>query len=95
MSKIELAIATILEKIEASIALGSDWTIKRIDCHLLKFAKYNALGGSYIPTPAFIFKKHAIVNVQNKVELCFLYSVLAALHPATDNVSMPCQYMQY
>ena len=33
--------------------------------------------------------------MQNKDEHCFLYSVLAALHPADDHVSIPCQYMQY
>ena len=94
--QIELAITTILERIEAFIAIGSDWTIKRIDCHLLKFARYNPLGGSsYIPTPKSIAGKHAIVNVQNKDERCFLYSVLAALHPANDNVSMSRQYKKY
>ena len=67
--QIDLAIATILERIEAFIALGSDWTIRHIDCHLLKFARYNPLGGSsYIPTPKSIVGKHAIVNVQNKDE---------------------------
>ena len=37
--QIDLAIAIILERIEAFIALGSDWTIRQIDCHFLKFAR--------------------------------------------------------
>ena len=94
--QIELAIATILEKYEAIIALGSDWTIRRIHCHLLKFARNDPLGGSsYIPTPKSIAGKYAVVNVQNKDERCFLYSVLASFHPANDHVSMPRKYMQY
>ena len=32
---------------------------------------------------------------KNKDEFCFLYSVLAALHPATDNVSMTYKYKPY
>ena len=94
--QIDLTIATILERIEAFIAIGSDWTIRQIDCHLLKFARYNPLGGySYIPTPKSIVGKHAVVNVQNKDNLCFLYSVLAALHPANDIVGMLYKYKPY
>jgi len=62
----------------------------------LKFARYNPLGGSsYLQTPVTIVEKQAIVNVQNKDESCFLYSVLAALHPANDHVSIPYKHMQY
>ena len=41
-----------------------------------------AQGWSFLPTPREIAIKKAVVNVQNyNDELCFLYSILAALHP--------------
>ena len=39
-------------------------------------------GSSYIPTPKFIESRKAVLNVNNKNDdLCFLYSVLAHIHP--------------
>ena len=38
-------------------------------------------GGSYIPLPKFITKKKTIINIQNKDNKCFLWSILRYLHP--------------
>ena len=38
-------------------------------------------GGSYIPLPNFIMRKKAIINMENKDDKCFLWSILPYLHP--------------
>ena len=45
-------------------------------------ARSPIIGSSYIPTPKFIESRKAVLNVNNKNDhLCFLYSVLAHIHP--------------
>ena len=53
-------------------------------------------GSSFIPTPAEIIKKKAIINVRNhNSNDCFRYSILAALHPATNHRNHPYTYNKY
>ena len=41
--------------------------------------KFNQLGGSsYIELPEWIKKKRACINIENKDNRCFLYSILRA-----------------
>ncbi|RWS07457.1 hypothetical protein B4U80_00971, partial [Leptotrombidium deliense] len=48
--------------------------------------KYQPLkGGSYIKLPKWIIDKKAIINIRNSVEKCFIWSILAALHPVENN----------
>ena len=50
-------------------------------------------GSSYIPTP---FRSSNIINVQNKKDnKCFLWSILAKLHPAKDNGKRVTKYQEY
>ena len=42
-------------------------------------------GGSYIPLPAFIRKKNAILNIENKDVKCFLWCILRYLHPVHNH----------
>ena len=49
-------------------------------------------GSSYIPTP---FKSRNVVNVKNKDDKCFLWSILAKLHPAKDNCERVTKYEKY
>jgi len=58
--------------------------------HITKFtsciAQYRPLhGSSYIATPQWLAKKRAVVNIKNTDSKCFVWSVLAALHPAARN----------
>ena len=47
---------------------------------------YNPLRGrSFMELPTDIGSKHAIVNVQNSDEKCFIWAILAQLHPAPYN----------
>ena len=40
-------------------------------------------GSTYIPLPDFIMRKKAIINMENKDNKCFLWSVLRYPHPNT------------
>ena len=67
---------------------GSGWIIDHIVQMDINVAEYQPLlGSSYISLPKQLRAKKAIVNVQNKDTKCFLWSVLAALHPVDDIVT--------
>ncbi|CAB4024062.1 Gastrula zinc finger, partial [Paramuricea clavata] len=52
----------------------------------LNMAKYTPLkASSYIPLPKKLKTKKAIVNIKNTDNKCFMWSVLAALHPIEYN----------
>ena len=61
---------------------GSDWRFKDTDRLEIHTVEYNPTkGSSYIPPPDWITNKKAIVNIQNKDQKCFLWSILRYLHP--------------
>ena len=65
---------------------GSGWYFKEIKSLEIHTAEYKPMNGSsYIPLPAWISKKRAIVNIQNRDEKCFLWCVLRYIHPREDN----------
>ena len=75
---------------------GSGWILERVENLYLNTAAYDPIyGKSYIPTPAGIAAKKAIVNVKNWDYQCFKWAVLAALHPVQKNTERLCNYKQY
>ena len=65
---------------------GSGWYFKeiiRLEIHIEQYKPMK--GGSYIPLPEFIRKKKSIINIQNKDNNCFLWSILRYLHPIQMN----------
>ena len=63
----------------------------------LYLARYKPIrgGSSFSYTPAGLRGKKAILNVKNKDNLCFLWSILAKLHPAEDNAESVTKYKKY
>lgn len=60
------------------IAKGSGWSLVSIDGLQLRINLVNPLkGSSYIDLPLFLKEKKAIVNVKNKDNYCFKYSILS------------------
>ena len=75
---------------------GSGWILDAI-LHLdLNMAKCTPLkGSSYIPLPKKLKTKKAIINVKNTDNKCFMWSILAALHPAAQHVDRKSHYIQF
>jgi hypothetical protein len=92
IEQIEIAVNLVLERAEAFLRYGSGWTyldVKSVEVHS---CAYNIVGGtSYIETPPR-FRNRSIINIHNKNDRCFEYSVLAGLYPAKRNVCHPSSY---
>ena len=67
---------------------GSNWKIEEIDRLDLRIGIYNPFsGGCHTFLPEEVKNKHAIINIKNNDERCFLYSVIAGLYPPKFNPS--------
>ncbi|XP_025191567.1 uncharacterized protein LOC112591846 [Melanaphis sacchari] len=74
----EIYVQKILTEESEFIAKGSGWSLVSIDGLQLRINLVNPLkGSSYIDLPLFIKEKKAIVNVKNKDNYCFKYSILS------------------
>ena len=74
-------IKTILSKISAFQELGSGWYFKRVVEFIIYSNDYKTLKGcSYIVLPDKITARKAIINIQNKGNKCFMWSILRYLH---------------
>ena len=72
---------------------GSGWSVDVVLALDIFMAKYAPLQGGYtIPTPQFIAKKKATINIVNEDERCFVWAVLAGLYPARNNPSRVANY---
>ena len=74
---------------------GSDWVVETLLAVEVKVAApVRESGSSFIPTPAILSGlTRSILNVKNKKdEMCFLYSVLAALYPQKKHCDRPSAY---
>jgi hypothetical protein len=94
---LNVIIQQLLSKFDDFNRHGSGWQLGPIKNCILSTAKYRPLvGSSYIPIPSKIVNKHAIVNVKNfNDNLCFVWFVLAHLHPAKHNPDRMTKYEQY
>ncbi|KAK3108933.1 hypothetical protein FSP39_019099 [Pinctada imbricata] len=78
------------------IRKGSGWSINKvltIEAHTAYYKPIN--GSSYMELPRSIRYTGGIVNIQNKDEKCFAWSVLASLHPADSNAQRVQHYQDY
>ncbi|KAL9951857.1 hypothetical protein ACROYT_G044596 [Oculina patagonica] len=72
-------------QIEAWSERGSGWVFERITVAYVNVARYQPLrGGTYLPLPANLAKKKAIINVQNRDNECLKWALRAALFPPSD-----------
>ena len=94
--QLDRAVGTITTRIEDFTEMGSGWSIKGINTLRIHIASFNPIGGSsYIPTPKKIATTKAIVNVKNTDDQCFVYSILAHLHPASNYSDLPWKYSPF
>lgn len=89
-------VSTIMSTVDSLQENGSGWAlleIRGMDVTYNKHSGFNA--NSYVPLPATIKNKHAIVNVKNEDEMCFVWAILSALFSATSHVDRVSNYKQY
>ena len=55
----------------------------------------NMQGSSYIELPKYIRDKKAVINVKNKDDYCFVWSILSALYPAAIHTDRVSNYKPY
>ena len=76
----------ILEKMATFQSMGSGWrlySIIKLELHTVRFTPLR--GETWIPLPKELANKHAIINMKNKDNKCFLWCVLRALNPKPDH----------
>ena len=72
---------------------GSDWDVDEVEDAYVNVARYEPLhAGTWLPLPAKLAKKKAIVNVKNKDNECLKWSLRAALFPASKDAQRPSKY---
>ena len=85
--QIEIFSNDLMLQIEEFSSNKSGWTFHSIKFLEINIYKYKPLkGSSYIELPKFIQNKKACLNVKNKDEKCFLYSVILHDHPTISNI---------
>ena len=73
-----------IQKVEN--AVGSGWVFVEVENLTLHTDKWNPLNaGSYIDLPKELKDKHALINMKNEDNKCFLWSVLRYLNPKDKN----------
>ena len=85
-------------KIEEYIERGTGWVVDQLNFIDLYINRYRPLrGNSYFPTPKQLAAKKAILNIKNKDQKCFLWCVLAHLHPVdhADNANRVSKYKRF
>ena len=72
---------------------GSGWTVDYINTLWLDIARYQPLrGGSYIPLPAAVKNKKAVVNVKNNDDHCLRWALRSALFPVAKDPQRSSKY---
>ena len=70
----------LLELLEKWTQRGSGWVVDRVQTLWLDIARYQPLrGGSYIPLPAAVRSKKAVINVKNRDDHCLRWALRVAL----------------
>ena len=82
---LDKAFPHILETLEKWTQRGSGWVVDHVSTLWLDIARYKPLrGGSYIPLPAAVKNKKAVVNVKNTDDRCLRWALRSAMCPVAN-----------
>lgn len=82
--------------LEEFIHKGSNWVVNKIvslEVHTVKYSPVS--GSSYMELPPKLRLSHGVINIKNEDQKCFLWSVLAALHPVQTNSNYVAHYKDH
>ena len=86
----------ILERLNEFVRNGSGWTVEIVVNLSVRIAAYKpTLGSSYIKSLKYIVSKHSVLNIVNKDEKCFLWSVLASIFTPKSHQERVTKYKQF
>ena len=92
---LDQAFPSIQETLEKWTQRGSGWFVDRVEVLWLDIARYQPLrGNSYIPLPAALRSKKAVINVKNKDNHCFRWALRSLLFPVDKDPQRPSKYPQ-
>lgn len=92
----EQCIDTLMTKCSEFELSESGWSLDSISHLELNINQYNPLrAGTYINLPKIIQNTKACLNIKNKDNYCFLYSIMAHLYPAKSNSTRVSSYPHF
>lgn len=90
------AYSQILKRFAEWVRDGSGWVLDRVIKMHVHVAKYKPFkGSSFLELPPKLKRKRALLNVQNDDNFCFVWSILAALHPNKHNPNRVSVYKKH
>ena len=90
---LDKAFPYLLEVLEKKNQRGSGWMVDYVNTLWLDIARYQPLrGGSYIPLPAAVKNKHAVINVKNTDDRCLEWTIIAAKFKVVKDPQRPTSY---
>ena len=93
---IDIYIREIFEEIERHLQEYNGFVFETFIGMDFGINKYNPISGSsYTPLPDFIKNKKCCINIKNTDNKCFLWSILASIHPALRDRERVSKYTQY
>lgn len=96
VASIQTIIDQCLSKIENNNQNGSGYRYHSIEQIKIQVSKAQILrGSSYVELPKWVANKTACINIQNKDDKCFIWSVLASLHPVNRDAERVSKYRMY
>lgn len=94
--QIDASMEVLEERMSIFAQAGSGWTLHENHALILEIDTYEPLqGSSYIELPKDIHDTKAVVNIKNDDQKCFKWSILAALHPASNHAERLTNYQDY
>ena len=88
---------SLISQLNVYCSSGSGWVIETLNTLEIRMAgPYRENASSFIETPSELKDvRRSLLNVRNKDEFCFLYSVLAGLFPQKKHADRPSTYSPY
>ena len=84
------------DRVDQLTQMGSGWTLRQVHELQLQMAEYQPLhGSSYLELHPYFENEKSIINVKNEDDKCFMWAILAALHPVSAHPERGGPYQQF